>query len=153
MATVKQIVGSPTDITPTNFSSLSAGWYSQASTVCNNTTNNPVDLIVNLAAYANGTPAGNKQAVLFAKASLDNVNWTSGPENTSSVTDEADLVFIGVLPIASTSVAYSKMFNVAPAFGGALPPYIKFIVKNDSGAGFGGSAPKVTYSEVSVTVA
>lgn len=149
MAVVKQAVGARTAVTVTGLATLANVTYA-VSAVVNNTTNQPLDLLVELAVTA-GAVAGNKQALLFAKASLDNTNYTSGPETGTTVTDEPDLVLIGILPCLTASGAQRGIYSVAEAFGGVLPPYLKFVVKNDSGAAF--TAGTLSISEVSSTVA
>ncbi len=149
MATIKQVVGSKASKSVTGLSSLGSGAYG-VSVVVDNTTNQPLDLIAELSVTP-GSVSGNKQAVLFAKSSLDNSVFSTGPESGSTATDEPDLVFIGSVPLNTNSTAQTRHFSVAQAFGGVLPPYLKFIVKNDSGAAL--TAGSLNISEVSGTVA
>jgi hypothetical protein len=144
MATVKQVVGAKAALNVTGLSTLASATY-VTSDVKNNTTNQPCDLMVELS-ITPGTVAGNKQAVLFALGSLDNSVFQTGANST----DEGDMTYIGTLPLASATTAQTKLFSVAAAFGGALPPYNKFVVKNDSGAAF--TAGTLNVSEVSLTV-
>lgn len=146
MSTVKQVVGSRTSVTVSGLSTLASAGYATSSTV-NNTTNQPLDLLVELAATP-GTTTGNMQAVLYAQASLDGTNWQSG---ASTSADEADATLIGILPLAVNSTLQRLIFPVAINYGGILPPYIRFVVKNDSGAAF--TAGTIYVSEVSTTVA
>lgn len=76
---------------------------------------------------ANGTPSGNKQLLLFAKWSLDNSVFTSGPESGTTATEEADLHFIGAVPMNDTN-DHAKEFVVYPR-----ARYMKIVVKNDLG--------------------
>jgi hypothetical protein len=149
MSTVKSVAGTRTSLTVTGLSTLASATY-VASAVKDNTANQPLDILVELA-ITPGTVSGNKQAVLFASASLDNTNFQSGPTSGTTTTDEPDLTFIGVLPLNTNSAAQTKLFSVASAYGGVLPPYLKFVVKNDSGAAF--TAGTVFTSEISGTVA
>lgn len=141
MSTFKQVVGTPNAITVTGLATLASATYA-TSNATNNTTNQPLDLLVELAVTP-GTVAGNKQAVLFALGSLDGTNYQTG----ANATDEADMTLIGVLPLNSNATAQRRAFSVASAFGGVLPPYTKFVVKNDSGAAF--TAGTLTVAEVS----
>lgn len=145
MATVKQVVGTRTALTVTGLSTLTNGSYA-TSNAKDNTTNQPLDVLVELSVTP-GTVAGNKQALLFAIASLDNSNYQTGANST----DEADMTFIGSLPLNSSSTAQMKVFSTALAYGGSLPPYVKYVVKNDSGAAF--TAGTINTAEVSATVA
>ena len=150
MATVKQVVGTLTSLTVTGFSTLASGTY-VASAVYNNTTNAPLDLMVEVTAATTNTPSGNKQVVVFAQASYDNSNWQSGPTSGTTTTDEPDLTFLGVVPLATASTTERKSFSVASAYGGVLPPYLKIILKNDLGVAL--TSGSAATAEISSTVA
>jgi hypothetical protein len=89
----------------------------------------PVDVTFEIEANANGTPGGNKQLVLFAKFSLDNTNWGSGPESGTTTTEEGDLHFVGSMPTVDTN-DHRKFFSLA---GLPVARYLKLVVKNDLG--------------------
>lgn len=89
----------------------------------------PLDVTFELECDPNGAPTGNKQLVLFAKLSLDNVNFGSGPESGIDATNEADLHWIGTLPCFDTNV-HRKMFSLQ---GLPVARYLKLVVKNDMG--------------------
>jgi hypothetical protein len=89
----------------------------------------PFDVTFEVEADANGTPSGNKQLVLFAKFSLDSNNWGTGPESGTIVTEEADLHFLGVLPMNDTNV-HRKFFSLQ---GQPIARYMKLVAKNDLG--------------------
>jgi hypothetical protein len=148
MSTVKQVVGSKSALTGIS-ATLASATYG-VTTVKDNTTNQPLDNLVEVA-ITPGTTTGNKQAVIFAKASIDNSVFSSGPESGTTATDEGDLFLVGVLPLNTAAGAQVKQFPIAAAFGGVLPPFYKIIIKNDSGAAF--SAVSVNAAEVSSTVA
>lgn len=147
MATIKLLVGTRTSLTVTGLSTLASATY-VASNVLDSSTNDPLDVMVELAVTP-GTVSGNKQAVLFAIGSLDNTNFQTGPTSGTTTTDEPVLTYIGTLPLNTNSTAQAKLFSVASAYGGVLPPYLKFVVKNDSGAAF--TAGTIYTSEVSAT--
>lgn len=147
MAAIKQVVGTRTALGIT-ISTLAAATYA-TSAAKNNTTTQPLDLIVELTVTP-GTTTGNKQALLFARASTDGVNYQTGPTSGNSAIDEPNLTFIGALPLNNPSVLQLKAFSVAMAYGGVLPPYLTFVVKNDSGVAF--TAGGMFVSEVSATV-
>lgn len=145
MAVVKQVAGARTALTVSGLSTLASGSYA-TSAVKDNTGNQPLDLLIELS-ITPGAISGNQQAVLFAQASLDNTNFQTGANSS----DESDMTMIGVLPLRSNTTAQAKPFSVAGAYGGVLPPYIRFVIKNDSGSAF--SAGALNYSEISATVA
>lgn len=144
MAIVKQTVGGKTARTVTGLATLGNGLYA-TSVAIDNTANQPSDLLVELTATP-GTVSGNKQALLFAQSSLDGTNYQTG----ALTADEADMTFIGSLPLNTNSSLQTKMFSVAVAYGGVLPPYVRFVVKNESGATF--SAGALSTADVILTV-
>jgi hypothetical protein len=89
----------------------------------------PIDVTFEVEANANGTPSGNKQLILFAKFSLDNTNYGSGPESGTTATEEADLHYIGTLPMNDTN-DHRKFFSLA---GLPVTRYLKLVAKNDLG--------------------
>ncbi|SOD41715.1 hypothetical protein [Nitrosovibrio sp. Nv4] len=89
----------------------------------------PLDVTIEVECDPNGAPVGNKQVVLFAKLSLDNVNFSSGPESGTDTVNEADLHWIGTLPCNDTSI-HRKFFSLQ---GLAVARYLKLVVKNDAG--------------------
>jgi hypothetical protein len=89
----------------------------------------PIDVTFEMECNANGTPSGNKQLVLFAKFSLDNTNWGSGPESGTTATEEGDLHYIGAMPTVDTN-DHRKFFSLA---GLPIARYLKLVVKNDLG--------------------
>lgn len=90
----------------------------------------PQDVTIEVEATP-GTVSGNKQLLVFAKTSLDNTNWSTGPETGSTATDEPNLHYIGALPLGTNATKQNRKFSLS-----VLPicRYIKLIVKNDSGA-------------------
>lgn len=145
MATVKQGVGSKTARTVTGLATLGNGSYA-TSEIINNTTSQAPDQFVEIS-ITPGTVSGNKLAVLFGLASIDGTVFQTGANST----DEGVMALIGVLPLASNAVAQTKQFSVAAAFGGVMPPYCRFVVKNDSGATFGSAT--LSTADVILTVA
>ncbi|ROH88009.1 hypothetical protein ED236_00505 [Pseudomethylobacillus aquaticus] len=117
------------------------------SAVVDNTTNDPLDLLITLEVTP-GSVASNKQVLLYAKASLDNTNYQSGPESGTTATDEPNLTLIGALPCNTNSTLQRGVFSVSGAFGGALPPYLKFVIKNETGAALAGSGNALKVAEV-----
>ena len=151
MATVKQVVGSRTSLTTSALNSLASATFVSAGTITHNT-NQPLDVLVEVTATP-GTVSGNKQLLVYAKASLDGSNQTTGPETGTTVTDEPNLYFVGALPLNTSSTTQTKVFSLAAAYGGVLPYASEIVVRNDSGAALNASGGSVYYSEISATVA
>lgn len=151
MATVKQVVGSRTSLTTSALNSLASATFVSAGTITHNT-NQPLDVLVEVTATP-GTVSGNKQLLVYAKASLDGTNQTTGPETGTTVTDEPNLYYVGTLPLNTNSTTQTKVFSLAAAYGGLLPYASEIVVRNDSGAALNASGGSVYYSEISATVA
>ena len=151
MATIKQIVGTRTSLTTSALNSLASATFVSAGTITHNT-NQPIDVMIEVTATP-GTVSGNKQLVVFAKASLDGTNYSTGPESGTTTTDEPYLYYVGTVPLNTTSAVQTKTFSLAGSLGGLLPYAIKIIIRNDSGAALAASCNSVYYSEISATVA
>jgi hypothetical protein len=89
----------------------------------------PLDVTLEVECDPNGTPTGSRQLILFAKLSLDNVNFGSGPESGTDATNEADLHWIGTLACNDTNV-HRKFFSLQ---GLPVSRYLKLVVKNEMG--------------------
>ena len=150
MAIVKQVAGTKTALTCTGLGTLASATY-VTSAVYNNTTNQPLDLMVELTVATTNTPSGNQQCVVFAQASYDNTNFQTGPGSGTTTTDEPLLTFLGIVAVAITATTERKSFSVAAAYGGVLPPYVQIVVKNDLGVAL--TTGTLATSEISATVA
>ncbi len=91
----------------------------------------PLDVTFEIECKPNGTPTGNKQLILFAKLSLDNTNFGSGPESGTTATEEADLHWIGSFPCNDTNI-HRKFFSLQ---GLPITRYLKLVARNDTGVG------------------
>jgi hypothetical protein len=89
----------------------------------------PLDVTLEVECDPNGTPTGNAQLIVFAKLSLDNTNFGSGPESGTTATEEADLHWLGTLPCNDTNT-HRKFFSLQ---GLPITRYLKLVVKNDMG--------------------
>jgi len=89
----------------------------------------PLDVTLEIECDPNGIPTGNRQLILFTKLSLDNVNFGSGPESGTDITNEADLHWIGTLSCNDTNV-HRKFFSLQ---GLPISRYLKLVVKNEMG--------------------
>lgn len=151
MSTISLPVGSRTSLTTSAMNSLASATYVSCG-VITLTTNDPLGLLVE--AYVTpGTVSGNKQVVIFARSSLDGTNYTTGPVSGTTTTDEQDLKFVGVIPCNTNSTLQRKIFDLAALWGGALPPYIEIVAKNDTGSALASSGHGIYYSEVLGSVA
>lgn len=152
MATVKQIVGARTSLafTSTSLSALASATYVQNTTAHDCTTNQPVDVIVELDVATTNTPAGNKQVVVFIQESLDGTNYRSGPTSGTTATREPNLRFLGVVPLTTASTTEIGTFSVLQALG-YVPQEFFVVVKNDLGVAL--TSGTAFTSEISATVA
>lgn len=131
MAIITAVQAARSGLTVTGFSTLASGTY-VASAAYNADANKPLDVVVEVEAATTNTAAGNKQVVVFLQASLDGVNFQTGPTSGTTTTDEADLAYLGIIPMNTNSVSHRKMFSVASALG-FVPQQFKVILKNDLG--------------------
>lgn len=125
--------------------SLANGTYVVLGTVTFNTGKNAGAFIE--LSVTPGTVSGSKRLLLFAQESLDGSNFGTGPTSGTTTTDEPNLKFIGVLPLATNATLQRRIFE----YPGTLPYAAKLIVKNDSGAAFASSGNDLYWSEVSIT--
>jgi len=148
MATIKSEVQTPVSLTVSGLSSLNpASNLYCVSPILNHATNDPLDVLIDVSVTTTNTPTNNKQVVVFAKGSLtgNTAEFGSGPESGTSTTDEADLHYVGSVPMNSSGT-HRKIFSLAAAFGGVLPIASKLIFKDDLGVALTGAA--VQTSEV-----
>tara|TARA_R110000868_G_C10972514_1_gene770297 strand:+ start:21036 stop:21494 length:459 start_codon:yes stop_codon:yes gene_type:complete len=152
MATIKQIVGTRTSLafTSTSLSALASATYVQNTTAYDCTTNQPVDVIVELDVATTNTPAGNKQLVVFLQESLDGTNYRSGPTSGTTTTREPNLLFLGSMPVTTASTTEIGTFSVLQALG-YIPYKFFIVVKNDLGVAL--TSGTAFTSEISSTVA
>lgn len=148
MATIKSEVQTANTLTTTqtNLSTLASGTYLVSETITHST-NDPLDVLVEVMVQTTNTPVNNKQVVVFAKGSLDGTNFGSGPESGTTTTDEPDLHYVGSIPVNTASTQHRKVFSLAAAYGGVLPIATKLVFKNDLGVALTTGA-SVKYSEV-----
>lgn len=146
--TAKLLLGTRTALTTSALNSLANVTYVNAGTITFASTSK-VSLDCKLEVEAtSGTVAGNKQLIVFAQQSMDGTNFETGPTSSTTTTDEQNLTFIGVLPLNSSATQQRKNFDLAAAFGGALPYACKIIIKNDSGAALAASGHAVNYTMI-----
>lgn len=145
MATTILQAGSRTTLTTSALNSLASATYVSAGTI-NVSSSDPVDYVVEVEVTP-GTVSSNKQVVVFAKVSFDNTNFSTGPESSTTTTDEPNLRFIGTVPCNTNSTLQRNAFSIASALG-FVPPYCKIIVKNETGASLAASGHGVYYTEI-----
>jgi hypothetical protein len=146
MATTTLRTGARTTLTTSALNSLASGTYVSAGTIDVSATD-PVDYLLEVEVTP-GTVGGNKQVVVFAKVSNNNTNFTTGPETGTSTTDEANLKFIGTIPVNTNAAIQRNVWSIASALG-FVPPFCKIVIKNDSGASLASSGHGVFYTPIS----
>ncbi|WP_323141290.1 hypothetical protein [Massilia phyllosphaerae] len=151
MTTAKLAQGTRTQLTGAGnaINSLASGAYVALGTIThNNASKTPLECLIELTVTP-GAVAGNKQAVLFAQVSLDGAAFSSGPASGTTTTDEANLVYVGTLPLNSSGAQQRGVFPLSVPNGGVLPFATRLILKNDSGAAFSTSGNDVYSLDVS----
>lgn len=152
MATIKQIVGTRSSLaySGTDLSTLASATYVANTTAYDCTTNQPLDVIIEVDLATTNTPSGNKQAVVFVQDSLDGTNFRSGPTSGTTTTREPNLRLLGTLPVTTASTTEIGTFSVAQALG-YVPAKFYIVIKNDLGVAL--TSGTVWTSEISSTVA
>lgn len=125
--------GSATSLTVTGLSTLANG-SSATSDVITNTSALSLDYLVYLEVTTASGATATGICEVYAKASLDNTNFD----------DDNNDRWIGTLTTGTTGIQTKrKVFSIASAFGGAMPPYTKIRVRNVMGAAL--TAASVSY--------
>lgn len=150
MADIKQAIATQESLTVTGLSTLASATYVTSAEIVHTTTKE-LDVLVEVTVASTNTVAGNKQLVVFCKGSIDGTNFGSGPESSTTTTDEPDLHFVGVVPMNTSTTTHRKMFSLAGAFGGILPAKTKIVLKNDLGVAL--TSGTVQFARVYNTVA
>jgi hypothetical protein len=149
MAIVKQLVGTRTSLAYTGLATLASGTYVKNTTAYDCSTNQPVDVIIEVDSATGTAPAGNKQLVVFISESLDGTNYRSGPTSGTSAVDETNLRFIGTVPMNTITVTQIGTFSIFNALG-YVPKTFFIVIKNDLGVAL--TSGTVWTSEISNTV-
>jgi hypothetical protein len=150
MTTVKQVVGTRTSLSISAVATLAAGTYVTSEARVPNT-NQPTDVIIEVLAGTTNVPAGNKQVVVFVQDSLDGTNFRSGPTAGTSTANEADLTYLGTVPLNTSSgtmnhVGFFSLINAC----GYVPHTFRVVLKNDVGVAL--TTATAFTSEISITV-
>ena len=148
MAVGKLKLGNRTALTTTALNSLANSTYVSAGTITFAATS-LVPLSSKLEVEVTpGTVSGNKQVLVFARASADGTNFSTGPTSGTTTTDEPNLIFVGAVPCNTSSTLQRAQFDLAAAFGGSLPHSAQIVVKNDSGAALAASGHAVYHTSL-----
>jgi hypothetical protein len=143
MATITLLAGTRTSLTTSALDSLASATYVSAGTI-NVASADPLDILVEVEVTP-GTVSTDKGVYVFAKVSFDNTNFSTGPESSTTTTDEPNLYLLGFVPCNTNSTLQRKAFSINTAIG-FVPPYTKIIVKNATGAALASSGHAVYYT-------
>ncbi len=148
MAVGKLKLGSRQTLTTTALNSLASATYVSAGTITFAAAS-LVPLSSKLEVEVTpGTVSGNRQLVVFARASADGTNFTTGPTSGTTATDEPNLIQIGVVPCNTNATLQRGQFDLAAAFGGSLPHSAQIIIKNETGAALAASGNAVYFTHL-----
>lgn len=151
-----QLFGTKTNFTISASSLAASATVGQQATVIDNSTNNALDAQVQ-GTLTVGSVSGNKQILFYVAGSFDG-GTTYSLANGSNTIGATDASFTRadpagkppacILPVPTSSIAYSFDFSVAQMFGGSMPDHWTIIVFNDSGAAL--SAFSAWYRELRI---
>lgn len=103
----------------------------------------PHECFVEFALQAAATPSTStsRSVLVFARTSLDGTNYS----DAGSSANELNLLRIGSVSLVDTSAHRSRAFALARHFGGALPPKVEIVLKNDLGQSLAASGQTGAY--------
>lgn len=149
MATTKLEQQTKASLTVTGLSTLASATYVVSNAVTPST-NDPVDVLIEVSAASTNTVAVGKKLDVFAVVSLDGTNYSSGPTSGTTTTDEPDLYLIGRVPMNTSTTTHTKTFSFMRAIG-FIPQSFKLVLKNDIGVAL--TSGSVNIAEVFCTTA
>ncbi len=140
MATISQLYGTKTNFTITASTLAASATVGRQATVVDNTVNNALDAQVQ-GTLTTGTVGSNKQILFYVAGSFDGGTTYSLANGTNTIgasdaaftrLDPSDKPPAHILPVPTSSIAYSFDFSVAQMFGGSMPDHWTIVVFNDS---------------------
>jgi hypothetical protein len=121
--------GNTTSLTVTGLSSLGSTLSATSNTV-DNTTDLFIDIQGELVFTTVAGAVATGTVELWGKASIDNTDFD----------DDVNDRLIGVAVLAASGIQTRKrIFSLASAFGGTIPPYWQIRVRNATGGAFNGA--------------
>ena len=143
MTAFTEPAASRTSLTTTALNSLASATYVNAGTI-DLSAIDPDDVVIEVEVTP-GTVSSLKQVSVFVQVSFDNSVFSTGPTSGTTTTDEPNLYFIGAVPCNTNSTLQRKAFSVLANIG-FVPPYLKVICKNETGAALAASGHAVNYT-------
>lgn len=142
MATSTPLRGTNTALTfSAADATLASGGYAVSSAITTTTAGSggiaADDLAVTISAGIAATAGANDTISVFAVSSIDGTTFSDAPaDDSTDSTHDANMAIVGSLtvPSAAAQTLVMTLQDVAASFGGWLPPYVKIVVKNNSGA-------------------
>ena len=126
MANLTLTYGAATTVTVTSITTLANSGAGTSGTV-DNTTDLFLDALVEFICTPAAAPSATGYVEIYVKGSIDNTDFD----------DDSNHKWVASLAMGSTATtARKRVFSVASAFGGAMPPFWQVYVRNSSGAAF-----------------
>lgn len=142
MATITEPASGSTTLTSTALNSLASATYVNAGTI-DVSAIDPLDVTIVVEATP-GTITAPSFLYVFLQVSMDGTNFGTGPVSGTTATDEPNLRLLGALPMGTNATLQRDVYSVRAALG-FVPPYMKVIVKNSTGAALASSGHAVKY--------
>lgn len=104
-----------------------------------------IDSLVQVKVTTGTSPTTGKQIEIYASPSLDGTNFAgsaSGTDGTLTPDAKTNMALLDIIPTDGTSdKSYtSKVFSLAAAFGGTLPPYTLIYIVHNTGVALNATA-------------
>lgn len=114
------------------------------STAIDNSTDLAMDVILSIKAKSGGSSTtSNGYLNVYAYGTAD--NGTTYPDNVTgsdagiTLVSPTELYYVGQVNVVANSTTYKKVFNLAQAFGGAIPQKWGIVIENKCGGTLDGT--------------
>ena len=144
MSTITLPASTKSTLTTSALDSLANGAYISAG-VIDVSAVDPIEIEIEVNVTPGTVSGTSPRLSVFLKKSSDNSVFTTGPETGSTATDEPNLIYLGFIPLNTNATLQRGSFPVKPVLG-SITPYLKVVVKNESGAALAASGNAVYYT-------
>lgn len=144
MSNAALVVGTPSSVTVTPWTTLASGNYGVSAdialgTAAPATSSTPAGGYFEVSFTTTNTPTGNQSILLFATASFDGgTTYTTGPTSGTSRVHEPNLFRLGALRLTAAGTERVAL-PAAPVWPDGLPTHVRVVAFNDAGVAMTGA--------------